>query len=432
MPRFVRGKEEWLIELDGVAFHVTSGGKTNTRKFVTVDHARTQYDKAIVAQTALGFDAAPEPVARELDFLAPDDVDRLAVHADAIADTGHGYGELLSVHVALHRLGDEHGTERHSRLLARSGELLRHLHDELLGGLAAHARSVTAGVERGTGAAGCVATWRLGVIDEVRLEATSKISLSEMVPLLARLPAARHLRALVVGPSVSRAARGTPTRYDRFVAVLTEAAMSFPRVRSLFLGDLREGTVAEDAGDLRALLAAWPQLEELRIHANHAELGAELPSQLLDVELVGGVATLATLHRLRAARSLRSLGAEFPPEPEPLQEALSLLAGFPELRRLALPGWGGRGKIDSVLAFPQLSRLRELDLRHCDLVGELGALVAHAEAFAHLEKLDLRFNELNSPRDLFQQLRLRLPRASVAGQEIRRRENRERYDSIRE
>jgi len=103
------------------------------------------------------------------------------------------------------------------------------------------------------------------------------------------------------------------------------------------------------------------------------------------------------------------------------REALECVRDLPKLERLALRNFSGNDKIASLLAWKGLARLTELDLSYCDLNDEMKILADNFDRFTHLEKLDLRFNNLTLSPTLYTQLRELLPRANFAGQTAMRR-----------
>jgi hypothetical protein len=373
------------------------------------------------------------PLGSEL--IAPDDLEALAVHADALIERGSVLGEVIAAQLGIHKLGPDGDPEKRTRLAMESRQLLAVHHVELFGSLAPHALSVVPRSEREpTGQfAACTASWRLGVIDEVALAASSKMALADTIPALAKVPAARHLRSIVCGSSSPPSARFAPVAYDRFLVALVDHAPAFPRLRSLFLGNLGDGVVAENVGSLAALYEAFPGLEILRIRANVVKLGSFPLPALRELELVGDCASIATLRRLQKAmlQELVSVVADPIVGRDSFEEALDCVSLLPRLERLALPGWDGTEKIASLLRFPRLAQLKELDLSHSGLITEIQALVDNADRFTHLERLDLRFNDFTANPRLFPVLRERLPRANTAGQTVTRYRA-ERYERIEE
>lgn len=369
------------------------------------------------------------------DVIAPDDLDALAVHADALIERGSFFGEVIATQVEIHSLGGGGDLAKRTELATASRKLLTRHHAEIFGDLAPHALSIvpkSPGEPTGQFAA-CTASWRLGAIDEVALAASSKIALAEVVPALARVKAARHVRSIVVGSSAPPSARWAPVAYDRFVVALVAHAHAFPRLRSLFLGDLGERRVAAEVGELAPLYAAFPDLEVLRVRAHDVDLGPLSLPKLREIELVGDCASIEALRKIGNARlpELVAVTAHQGRVTHDLASALDALSTLPHLERLALRGWFGPEAVASMLAFPRLAKLTELDLSLNHLADDLALLVEHADRFAHLEKLDLRFNGLTIHPDLFRELRRRLPRADLAGQSVEPRDD-ERYDEIRE
>jgi hypothetical protein len=352
--------------------------------------------------------------------VAPDDLDELAVHADALLEEGHFVGEIAAAQLAIHRLGPDGDATLRARLALDSRRVLTAHHEEIFGELAPHALSVVPkSLAEPTGQfAACTASWRLGVIDEVALTASSKSSLEATITALAKVPAARFLRSIVCGSSAPPSARWEQPDYAPFVAALAAHGASFPRLRSLFLGDVGGGTVARTAGELEPLYPVLPQLETLRVRANEVEVGSLALPKLRELDLHGAFVSIGLLRRIVDARlvELVALSVEHGAFRNDLAEAVAVVAELPRLKKLGLPSWRGDGKVDALIRLPWMASLVELDISHNDLASELGRLVDEAHRFAHLERLDLRENGFNVDRDSFLELRRRLPRADMSGQ----------------
>lgn len=353
-------------------------------------------------------------------LIAPDDLDALEVHADRLMEEGNALGEAIAAQLEIMKLA---GTDlpRRTLLATEARRLLAKQHEEIFGAeLAPHALSIVPkDASELTGHfAACTARWWLGVIDEVALSASAKLGLPETVEALARIPAARFVRSMLVGSTAPPRARYQPVEYVGFVGALVrpEVASAFERLRALFLGDLGERIVASLVGDMAPIYAAFPRLETLRIHANSVDLGSlEALPQLTTIELEGNCAGLDALHRIERMDRLRSVSMCCPRSTDDFEEAIECLS-LPNLERLALRRFRGEAKIRSLLRLPQLANLRELDLSHNALSRELSALMTHAERLRHIERLDLRFNDFPMRSEDVARLRELLPNADLAGQ----------------
>lgn len=367
------------------------------------------------------------------DLLAPDDLDALAVHADALIERGHFLGEVIAAQLALHDVMGPHADPaQRTRLASEARALLMKNASAIFGDLASHVVSVVPkSPNEPTGQyAACTASWRLGVIDEVALVASKKMAPVEMLDALAKTPFARYLRSIVLGAAATAAQGRAPPliSYVRVVETLVRHATSFPRLRALFFGDLGEGQLAGRVGSLARLYEALPDLEILRVHSNDVVLGKIIGfAKLRVLEVVGNAATLETLDRVRASSLDELTSVTFDPTryaagaTGAFREALECVRDLPKLERLALRNFSGNDKIASLLAWKGLARLTELDLSYCDLNDEMKILADNFDRFTHLEKLDLRFNNLTLSPTLYTQLRELLPRANFAGQTAMRR-----------
>lgn len=196
---------------------------------------------------------------------------------------------------------------------------------------------------------------------------------------------------------------------DRVFAALLASAPRLTGLRHLFYGE-----VLQDDNeiswihhtDLGPLVAALPSLETLTVRGGTGDLALNVgrherlreltvQSGALRPEVVRQVcaADLPALEHLELWTGVEEYGGETAPA-----DLGPVLAGgvFPRLRHLGLrnverlDAW-----IPELAAAPVVGRVRVLDLSLGDLTDEGGqALVAHASAFAHLERLDLHHHFL--------------------------------------
>ncbi|TDD73262.1 leucine-rich repeat domain-containing protein [Actinomadura darangshiensis] len=164
------------------------------------------------------------------------------------------------------------------------------------------------------------------------------------------------------------------------VALLTEAAASFPRLRSLFLGEI----TAEEAeiswiehADITPLFAAFPELERFEVRGAQGLVLDPVKSDRLKVLRFesGGL----------PARIVRAVGSSELPN----LEHLDLWLGE--------DNYGGDATVADLAPFlggERLPALRHLGLEDSELQDEIAAAVAGAPVVARLESLSLAMGVL--------------------------------------
>ncbi|MEV0664043.1 STM4015 family protein [Actinomadura luteofluorescens] len=159
------------------------------------------------------------------------------------------------------------------------------------------------------------------------------------------------------------------------VALLTGAAASFPKLRSLFLGDIT-GEEAEiswiEHGDITPLFAAFPDLERVEVRGAQELVLDPIKSEKLKVLRFesGGL----------PARIVRAVGASDLPN----LEHLDLWLGE--------ANYGGDATVADLAPFlsgERLPALRHLGLEDSEIQDEIAAAVAGAPVVARLESLSL-------------------------------------------
>ncbi|MFL1377129.1 STM4015 family protein [Nocardiopsis protaetiae] len=239
----------------------------------------------------------------------------------------------------------------------------------------------------------------------------------------ARVPPA-EIHALIVGnlPTADRTAMAA----DRALAAIAARAVSLGGLRSLFFGEiLREELELSwiGLGDLGSVVAALPGLRDLTLrgaslgcglrvprHENLEELtvqSAALPVRLVDDLCASDLPALRRLELWTGVEEYRGVVAA--------NDLDGLLSGdaFPALRHLGLRNaekpdiW-----IASLARSPLVARLEVLDLSLGALTDSGGlALVRHADAFAHLKRLDLHHHFLGEK--VCERLRAALPGVDI-------------------
>lgn len=310
----------------------------------------------------------------------PDDLASYAVYGDWLAEHGEPRGELITTQLAADASGDPELRRAALRVFARHRE---HFLGALGDTIAAEAFTWRAGfIQRAE-----LAHDRLLFMDGARVVAT----MADVVTQLLAHPSARFLTDLAV-LTVERDRWGRPL--GTFVDDVDRIARARPAaLRRLQLGDSGHGVA--QLGSLEALWPALPQLRELVAHGELALGDCTLP------ELRRAVFAPAALPRRTAAQLARARW----PRLEELRitfggyahaigrELVALVArtDLPALAHLALVGYQACDElVDALVGSPVLARLRVLELTH-GVLTDRGArtLLAHAGAFAHLDRLDL-------------------------------------------
>jgi hypothetical protein len=191
---------------------------------------------------------------------------------------------------------------------------------------------------------------------------------------------------------------------DEAVAALTNHADRLPNLKAIFVGDISQ----EEAeiswiqqGDLSPLLAAFPQLEELKVrggmdlslsgasgHANLRKLTIESGGLPSSVTAAIGSMDLPQLEELELW-----LGSEEYGWDGTAADVAGILAGagLPNLKRLGLMDSEIQDEIAKAAATGAIvSRLEELDLSMGILTDEGGEALLASAAVAGLDRLNLR------------------------------------------
>ncbi len=298
----------------------------------------------------------------------PESPDAYLVYGDWLMEQGDPLGELVSVQSA--RIKNPRNVE----LKKREKELLRVAEKTALGAFA-----------------DCEHTWGFGFLESVMLTDPSR----ERYAALLALVAARFLRELDI----------TMVTYEEENARATlDAIVELglpPALRKLAL--LNDYGVAGDLGDVSLLYPRLGRIKELTLQSAQVELGrVELP--LLETFALSAMPHPALFRSLAGARwpKLRSLSLGFGDAAQMISaDDLRLaLTNLRDLRHLGVADHHLGNEVVAALvegAVPCLAGLTSLDLSRTGMTdqGALG-LVSAARAFAHLESIDLRQNDISA------------------------------------
>ena len=367
--RLVRGSEVWEIHHEGTVVRIGEAA----RRFLTGEHARVAYEKAVAEQRALGFTETPDIV---------HDLDARLVLADDLQQRGDPQGELIAVQ---HALAGEHLAPAERKQLAKREHALLDANHELWWGPLAQ-------VLRKPGnkyplKPALEVTWNRGFVDSVRIQRALKLQFDQIYGQLRRLPIARNLRKLVLGDPQLDAAMTTTIHYGSIFQVMEREGIP-PHLEELVIGDVTPARRPRiHLGDARAVLAACTRLERLEIAAGSGTFAPFTSTNLRELA-IAGISRAALL---------------------PLVDAK-----LPALVELDITGVEIRAFVELLLGSPLLVQLQRLTLSHCHMQDpDLAIFYMHARRFEHLQHLDLRGNHFTQM--MVKDVRTRLPQLQARG-----------------
>jgi hypothetical protein len=395
--RLVRDRDEWDVQLEGLLVRLDRpGAPSQVLRYASADDARAGYLEEVDARLAEGYAIAPDPVT---------DREARLVYADELQLRGDPIGELIAVHRELELLHADAGAgagadARHrKRLEHRAAAIVDEHHDAWFGGLA---RFVKKPSRKAPATPLLEVGWRLGFAEAVHLRGSDGLALDAAYARLRELPLSRQILRLVLGAPDAGARplerQWPPPRglsYEPLTLAMLEHGIP-SRLAELVIGDdeahRRPGL---ELGDLRAVVAAAPALETLRIVGGHG--GIALASDRLRVLEVRDV-TVDDLRQLARSRLpaveeivLRARSPIGPP---------AVFELWPQVTRLTLEGFtrpgGGAQPLLEHLAEAIPGTLRTLALPRCLLDDDdLAAVIREPERFGGLARLDLRRNRFS-------------------------------------
>ncbi|SFQ10548.1 MULTISPECIES: STM4015 family protein [Actinomadura] len=208
------------------------------------------------------------------------------------------------------------------------------------------------------------------------------------------------------------------------VALLTEAAASFPKLRALFLGDIT-GEEAEiswiEHSDITPLFAAFPGLERFDVRGSQGLVLEPVGSERLKVLRFESGGLPATIVRAVAASDLPNLehldlwlGEDGYGGDTTVADLAPLLSGerLPALRHLGLEDSEIEDEIAAAVAgAPVVARLESLSLAMGILTDQGGEALLSGQPLTHLRRLDLHHHFLSDA--MVERVRTALPGVEV-------------------
>lgn len=414
MRRFERdGTEVCEVEVVGRAITVSTDGRPAlTEVFTREEEARADAERRITALLEQGYAEVPAPRRGspvEATILQdPDAIEAWSVHADWLVEQGDARGHLAHAQIRGEDAAD---------LLAR--------HRDALWGPFAPGAPLAPFVGL---------TWRYGYWGSARISHNPyEESLPDEVPDFAALtdrllrhPSARFLRALTIGVNASM--EDGNLEFGGAIGAIVAAGVR-PSVQDLLLGDFTSDECEiswSTIGDVSPLLAVLPDLRRMVVHGGDIGLSVPRHARLTHLELQTGglpaqpVRALATselpsLETLLLWFGTENYGAEA--TPEDVRALVAAADRFPRLTSLGLMNSDLSDSFPALLGdSPLLPQLRRVDFS-MGVMTDQGArdLLARADAYRHLESIDLAQNAIMDA-GLLGQLRGALPMVHVGRQ----------------
>lgn len=415
----------WEIKIEGAVLTVTFGrigtaGTSSTKVLPSPFAAKAEHDKLVAEKKKKGYKlvaAAPAQAAAVSGGPSLADLEARIIACPGDEEAWREYGEALKA------AGDARGEAVLLTLGAKGGKppaALKKIVDT-------HGRKWLG--DLGKEDSQIKLTWTHGAfIDTARVSASyddaGGLSTDAQIRALLRLDSAKFLRELRIG----LADASGDNDYGAALAAIVKAGMR-PSLRELFVGDFEFPEESEISwvtiGDVGRVLPLLPNLEELRVQGGNIRLSnlAAVPCLRSLVLHTGGLPGLTA--RAVATATLPELthlemwfGAEEYGATATMESIAALFTGkgFPRLTHLGLMNAEFQDQIvEAVAGSPILGQLRSLDLSMGTMTDAGGeAILAAADRFSHLEKLNLERNYLTA--EMATKLKDALPRAEVGKQ----------------
>jgi uncharacterized protein (TIGR02996 family) len=430
MPRyeFVEGSSNkfWEIEREGNSFTVRYGkvgtsGQTSTKVFGSEAETTKEYDKMIASKVKKGYrevSAAPRAAATgahpelEAAILAdPSSKEAWLVYADWLQGQEDPRGQLIAAQAAGKPVAD----------------LLDQHADAFLGRFAPEEDCDLAPYVE--------IEWAYGYWRKVKVfcDYDSAESFPEDVKGIAsvlghvlRHPSAKFLQVLSIG--LTEGHTEGAAAWQGSLDALVKSGIR-PSLRELFVGDYSRGDDTEiswtDIGSLAKVWTVLPNLEKLTVQGGGIELGKISAPKLRVLRLWSGGLPQEPVKRVGEATFPELLelelwfgSSEYDAGASSADVAPILKGkGLPVLQRLGLMNAEFANELPALVAESAiLPRLRELDLSLGTMGSEGGrALLAQADKFKHLQKLDISDNFVSA--EVTAELQKALPQIVIGRQQ---------------
>jgi uncharacterized protein (TIGR02996 family) len=432
----------WEIVVEGNAYTVRYGkvgteGQVQTKTFKDAAKAEAEANKKIAEKTKKGYaeveveapaagaaskpgaatDGARNPELEQGIHDAPDDIAAWQVYADWLQSKGDPWGERLS-------LGLAHATAKGAEKtkLKKAIDKLDELHRETFMGKGLAKLLKNEDIEQ-------VAKleWKYGFVVGVRVAAPEfeweGTKPDAILRALIKSPVARFLQSIRIGLIEWQ---GDEDSFDKGIDAISKS-VPLLSMRELFVGDFEYGDETEiswtDIGSVEPALLVMPNLRSLHVRGGGISLGKTLEHAKLETLLVetGGLpgdavkaigkCNLPNLIKMEVWFGQKNYGSG-----GNIKQLAPLFTGegVPKLRHLGLMNSEFEDEIAIALAkSPLLAQLETVSLSMGTLKDVGGqAIVAAADKFKHLKKLDLDHSYLSD--DVVKALQKALGKSKVS------------------
>lgn len=415
MPRYEyssgTSNKFWEITVDGSSYTVTYGrigtvGQTSTKSFADGATAQKKADAAINSKVRKGYMLVEAAELEEEQAAA----DERLVLADKLQEAGDPRGRLIAIQ---HEIGLKTGNER-AALRRTEAKLLEEHAGALLGPLVSEDARACSSVE-----------WKLGFWDRVKVASDYDHEDTDIAALLKSIlehPSAAYLDHLHMG--IPESVWDGESDWEPQIEALVEVGA--PELTSLELADYDDNAEISwcEIGDMSGVWKAAPKLERLLIRGVGVTFGAIDAPNLTRLEIISGGlpaepvqqlgrAKLPALVHLEVYLGTSDYGAS-----TTIEDCAGILRGdgLPALTTLGLKNGEIMNELAAALVTaPIVKQLKALDLSMGTMTDDgARALLRGADAFRHLEDLDLRQNYLST--EMCDALIHAFPKAMVYGQ----------------
>ena len=419
----------WSIAVEGNAFTVTYGkigtaGQTQTKTFASPDKAQAEADKLVREKTGKGYtETTPKQTSSDTERFEkalaanPDDLAGWSAFADYLTEQGDPRGEVMQIQLAL--ADESRKAPERKKLAKREEELLKKHTKTLLGAFADFKK-----------ADGVTVTLANGWIRSIRF---MNLTVNQ-ARALAKEPAARLLRELIVQEAAMEAPVGTgedyidshyepgpdvPDDVEDHEGPSLHALCKCPYLKNLRVFHLGERLAPEDEEDMNChtpgelafhLVKQMPNLEELHLLAHHVDAKKIFPLPMPNLRaLTLYHSTSYPLEKLAENKTLTNLTTlrTHPHAIDFEDEATGAYIRFAQLKaicrsphlkalthlQLRLTDFGDKGAKE-IVESGILKRLTVLDLQGGSITDAGAKVLADCPDIKNLKSLNLTSNAM--------------------------------------